>query len=352
MVETYDLRAYIGAFLRDDKTMVIANLDNARLVLTIWNSAHVPYEVRPSNSLTTKLTGNLFDAATCWPMPGGSGASDRASNIHFEQDGGQITGFTWDDPQNTKIGQKSTFTRTTDPTLASLAEPKAALLLLPAEIRNKIYGYIFNDERITVIAYGNKARLCVTENGKASRPKDAIVDVCRQLRQETKGIFLWNTQVSTDLDNFSRLINVNDPLVIGRLNRISILSGFRGLFKEQNFAEKIHPIIDFCFKHPHIEVRIRLGDWRYYPVNPGAFTRMGMVIDHAIRGYTRCRWKQDLALVGAWRGDRTVAQLDAPNLRILEARGHKFEGTVKFKKRVVTLIKQGDIRMKEVIDVY
>lgn len=69
----------------------------------------------------------------------------------FNQKDGIITDFQWD----SKRGRNLKFERSTATHLVKLAEPESPLLWLPPELRNKIYGFLYEDENIHLVDYGN-----------------------------------------------------------------------------------------------------------------------------------------------------------------------------------------------------
>jgi hypothetical protein len=194
-----------------------------------------------------------------------------------------------------------------------------------------------------------KPRFMVLRNGQPPDRLDGMKDACRQLRQEIKGIYLLHAHISTNHSNFFKLIAQNESLIHGRMQHVNVVKGFQNL--PRSVSAHLFPIIDFCKSYSHVTVRCRIGDWRYNAGDPVAFLRTGMIISAALRSDHKRSCKENKGAIEDWRAGRTVAQLNAPKMRLVPGRGHGFAGIVKFRQRIKVLIGKEDV-VKGIMDAY
>ncbi|KAF1840366.1 uncharacterized protein K460DRAFT_259046, partial [Cucurbitaria berberidis CBS 394.84] len=200
---------------------------------------------------------DLFYIGDCWPKASVNMVSKKVTQMHFSQEGGRITGFTWDCDSGTG---KLYFERSAAAELQGLAKPISPLLRLPGELRNKIYGYLFIDEVLELGAHGDGIQFIHRREDLASgQTVHTLASVCQQLHQETHGLPLTTARLVTTRRDFLKLLDRKDDLINCRMRQVRIVSGFENLVKSRNIAS-MSPIIDFCREHPHVEVRITIGD--------------------------------------------------------------------------------------------
>ena len=336
--------------------MAVITLACGKLTVTTWGSAEMPLSLIPHNFASSLFPKNMFPTGTCFPKADIDGKAAPVSSMDFTQKDGVIQGFKW----SSKRGRNLVFERSEVSTLVKLAEPDSPLLRLPGELRNKIYSYLYEDKEIKLIHYGDKTRFATSgekEKAKGHEYKnavrlDAIKDTCKQLYQETKGIYLPKAHITTIRKVFAKFIERKDPLLHGRTRNVTIIKGFDGLLRRRNVALVLFPIIDFCKANPQVSVRIWLDDLVYDPHDPIAFIRTGMLLRKAFRGERKFCFKKDKKAMEELRGGRRVEELDMPNMRLLSAYHQKFEDHEEFRRRVGILLKSGNPDAKKVMKAY
>jgi hypothetical protein len=349
----WNIQPYVGCYVHAaTSTTVVITASGRKLTLVIWGTANMPIGIVPYNYRSSLFPADLFPIAQCWPQPNVEGRADSMSFMYFKRSSDEevtqgkaiISGFEWKDKH---------FESFTQGPLRNLANPVAPLLRLPMELRSKIYGYLFENKDVALVSYGNSARFS-TRDGNLPAPVrlDGIKDVCRQLFQETKGIYLAHARISTNRPNFMKLIRRTDALLHGRMQNVNIKSGFEHFIRNRDVADRLFPIIDFCLQYPHINVRLIVEDFRFDNAHPVAFIRTGMVIREALRGNGRICFKDDEQAVEEWRGGRSLARLDAPKMRIVAYKEVGWEGMNGIERRVRALLKNKHVDMKRIMRVY
>jgi hypothetical protein len=351
----WDLRPYVGSFENvEHNILAVITLACEKLTVTVWGSADMPMSLIPHNLRSSLFPDDMFPIGQCFPKADTNGSAESVSSMNFTQEGGSIVGFEW----SSKRGRDLVFERSKDKSLIKLAEPESPFVRLPGELRNKIYNYLYEDEEIQLVHYGDKTRFA-TCGDRTQGPKDekdvrldSIKDVCKQLYQETKGIFLPKARITTSRGVFAKFIQRKDTLLHGRLRHVNIVNGFKELLRRRNVAEVLFPIMDFCKSNPRVSVRIFLDDLIYDPHNPIAFIRKGMMIRKSFRDDRKFCFNDDKRAVRELRGGRGLEEVNVPNMKLLSARGQRFEGIARLRRRIAMLLRDRDADAKKIVDAY
>lgn len=265
--------------------------------------------------------------------------------------------FKW----SSKRGRDLVFERSKANDLIKLGEPESSFLCLPGDRRNKIYNYLYEDKEIELVQYCNKTRF-TTFSEKRKKVKcrkhwkdvqlSSTKDTCRQLYQETKGIFLPKARIATNRGVFAKFIQRKDISLHGRIRHVDVINGSKGLLRKRDVAAVLFPITDFCKSNPRVLVRIRLDDLIYDPNNPIAFIRTGMMLRKAFRNDRKFCFNDDKEATQEWRGGRNVAEVNVRNMRLLPACVQKFESVKILRGRVGSLLKKkrGDSDTKRIVE--
>jgi hypothetical protein len=205
-------------------------------------------------------------------------------------------------PSSTDTPQATIASATSADTRPSFTSSTSPLLLLPGELRNRIYGYAFATE--SGIEYNAGPRPQFVPRGD-----DTIVELnqlqytCRQLYEETAGLEVKVNQVnfagkqhnSGLAERFLEFISTCTPKKVDWLRNVTLdLPDNR--VEEWGFTldmllEQKHTMVslgDFCHKHPLVHVRYVPEIFSAWTMNPAPFIGMGLLLSHSIRRKDLC----------------------------------------------------------------
>jgi hypothetical protein len=204
--------------------------------------------------------------------------------ISFQQRAGQIVGLTWDMArcqQKEKKEREACFNRDLSQT--------SPLLRLPVEVRSMIIHWVLKTDDSTTYLRSSGAKLVYNIQGiNASNTTEVEVNrvqhVCRQLREEYRGLDLRYNRILCRTGDFLRQLTLHDRRIESNMRRVNI-HGFQDIIKKKEAHKQLHTIIDFCFRNPDCFVRLVFWNWHYErPHSVIDLVRTGWIIEQALQG--------------------------------------------------------------------
>ncbi|KAI4644815.1 uncharacterized protein J4E79_010950 [Alternaria viburni] len=196
---------------------------------------------------------------------------------------------------------------------------KSALLDLPAELRQAVWRYVLAGPGSLVISSPKDGKVVIQDVAGERTPYNRIAEIHKAFGNEAKFLELSLKHLLAKPREGLYLVNVlelSDSCLDRKLRKVTYQTNWGPDLLPRR--EVLHGLLMYAKKNAHVKMNIELNNW--YLKKAGAyiirekFVRFGIGLRRAIRGINVGTFEESAWIVYKWRGNKTVEELNAPNV--------------------------------------